>query len=283
VPLIGVGLGFFWPSVQAGFSEVFAGRDLHRMVRLLNVSWSLGKGMGLLLGGLLLESLGAQGVSLLAALAFGVAAVAVPWMDRPGDHSQAVEEDERVPTIPRRIAFLRSAWIANAATFAVAATLNHHLPRVVRGHGMDAGDFGLFMGVVFFAQTLWFALVGPMRWWHFRAAPLLGVQIAVIAGVLGVGHLTSIWSLLLLAPPLGFGLGFAYQSSIYYSLHAPVGRGRQAGVHEAALGIASASIPLAGGALVATRGLYAPFAVAALAAGVATVSGLFWLARTRER
>ena len=45
----------------------------------------------------------------------------------------------------------------------------------------------------------------------------------------------SLLGLLLLAPVFGLALGFLYQSSLYYSLHAPEGRGRQAGIHEASL------------------------------------------------
>ena len=63
VSLLGIGLGFFWPSVQAGVSEVSAGANLARDMRLLNMGWSAGKGLGMLGGGLLLPAFFPRGFS----------------------------------------------------------------------------------------------------------------------------------------------------------------------------------------------------------------------------
>ena len=283
IPGIGVGLGFFWPSLQAGFSEVSQGRDLHRLTGLFNVSWSVGKGLGLLGGGLLLGAIGAEGVSLVAAASFATAGLVLPRMGRPGDHSEALAADENAPPPERQRAFRRSAWIANGVAFGVVATVTNHLPKVLLEHDLGPSDLGTFAGCVFFAQTALFVLVGRSRAWHFRVAPLIALQVVLAVTTLAVTGSETLAVLLAFAPIMGAGLGFAYQSSLYYSLHAPVDRGAQAGVHEAALGFASAAIPLIGGPTVAVWGPSGPFVVAAAAMVLSAVFGTVAIRRSRTR
>jgi MFS family permease len=264
IPLVGVGLGFFWPSLQAGFSELQQGQDLMRMVSLFNMSWSAGKGSGMLVGGLLLGGAGAATVSLMAAAAFAAAGLVLPAMARPGDHSAVIQADRRRPPARRQRAFLHSAWIANGIGFGVVATVNHHFPRLALGWGIDSSGVGMLLSAVFLSQTLFFYHSGRRRWWHYRTTPLVTVQFVLALVVLGVPWASGLALLIPLGVALGVALGFAYQSSIYYSLDSPQSRGGQAGIHEATLGIASAGIPLTGGWLVAGLGPRAPFALAAL-------------------
>jgi MFS family permease len=282
VPVVGIGLGFVWPSLQAGFSEIQQGRDLNRMVRWLNASWSSGKGSGFLLGGVLLSAFGGAAPSVVAAAALLVAATVLPWMPRGGDHGRALREEDTLPGEDIRTAFRRSAWIANGITFGVAATLNHHLPRLTLSYGMGPSAFGLFLGLVFLSQTALFVLVGHHRWWRYRGVPLLVLQGLVALLVLLIPSVRQLGWLLATAPLVGLCLGFAYQSSLSYSLHAPLARGRHAGIHEATLGVCSASIPLAGGALVSRAGLLAPFFVAATAAVLSLCLGARWIRSARS-
>lgn len=263
VPLVGVGLGFFWPSLQAGFSEVQQGRNLMKMVSQFNMSWSAGKGSGMLLGGILLGATGPGVVSALAATSLLIAAAAVPWMDRPADHSAVIEADPIRPPAPRQAAFLKSAWVANGVGFGVVATVNHHYPRIALQHGLDSADVGKLLAAVFLSQTLFFLQSGARRWWHYRTLPLVAVQLVLACVVVGVGWSSGLSSLLPLGVLLGIALGLAYQSSIYYSLDAASARGGQAGIHEAVLGLASAAIPWVGGQLVAPLGDLMPFYLAA--------------------
>ena len=282
IPLVGIGLGFFWPSVQAGFSELLEGRDLHRLTRRFNISWSAGKGLGLLAGGALLGVVGAPGLAAIAAAVWLLAGLAVPPMARPGDHSNVVLQDTVHASPARRRAFLRSAWIANGVAFGVAATLNHHLPRLLLASGIEADGFGLFLGLVFFAQVFLFAVLGSQLGWRYRVAPLLVLQVVLMVAVIAVAHVRSIVALMFLAPVFGAALGFVYQSSLYYSLHAPRGRGRQAGVHEAVLGIAGATLPLIGGAVATSAGPVAPFYVAAAATCIVLILSSTWLSRAQR-
>lgn len=283
IPLVGIGLGFFWPSLQAGFSEVHEGRDLQRMVGIFNVSWSAGKGSGMLLGGVILDAAGATVVSGLAAAAFATAALVLPWMQRPGDHQAVIAADERRPPLPVQRAFVNSAWIVNGIGFGVVATLNHHFPPIALENGLSSRSFGIFLGAVFLCQTLFFVLVGPRRGWHYRIGWFLAAQAVVAAVVLLTPRVTTMALLLPLAALLGATLGFAYQSSIYYSLDSPTARGGQAGIHESVLGLSSAGIPLAGGALVAILGSRVPFQLAALCVGAGLAFSVWRYLRARAR
>jgi len=280
---LGIGLGFFWPSIQAGMSEISAGANLGRDTRLLNMGWSAGKGIGMLGGGLLLPSIGGDGLAMVAGAAWLACFFLLPRMGQPGSHHESVESDERRPGVAMQRAFLRGAWIANGLAYATAATLNHHLPKLLRESGIESGRFGTFLGLVFLTQTLVFFVVGPRRWWHYRVWPLAAIQLVLVAATIAVIRPTTFTALLMLAPFFGLALGFLYQSSLYYSLHAPAGRGAQAGIHEATLGIFGAMVPLLGGFAVAGGGLSAPFLVAAAAALGGLLLSLIWFARSRRQ
>ncbi len=271
IPFIGVGLGFFWPSLQAGFSELHRGHRLLAMVSLFNVSWSAGKGGGMLLGSILLARMGPGFVSILAAAAYAMAAVVLPWMDRPRDHHLAVRADPRRPAPHRHRAFLHSAWIANGVGFGIVATVNHHLPQLAVRWGEGEREVGTLLAVVFLSQTLFFLQAGSRQWWHYRKGYLIAAQLLLVAAAGLLPQSPQIFLLVPLGAGLGIALGFAYQSSIYYSLDAPHSRGSQAGVHEAVLGVASATIPLVGGALVSPLGLRAPFLLAAICGSLAVI------------
>lgn len=283
VACLGVGLGFFWPSVQGGVSEVSAGTNLARDTRLLNMGWSAGKGLGMLGGGLLLPTLGGEGLALIAGASWLLCFGFLPKMARPGSHHASVEADERRPSRARQRAFLHAAWIANGLAYAAAATLNHHLPKFLREGGIGSERFGTFLGLVFLTQTAVFFVVGPRRWWHYRIWPMLAIQVVLVGATLAVMRPAGFAILLALAPCFGLALGFLYQSSLYYSLHAPEGRGAQAGIHEATLGSLGAMVPLLGGLAVTHGGLAAPFAVAAAAVLTGLLLSTIWFARSRTQ
>jgi hypothetical protein len=208
---------------------------------------------------------------------------ALPAMARPGSHLESVESDDRRPAAARQRAFLRAAWIANGLAYAAAGTLNHHLPKLLRESGIESARFGTFLGLVFLTQTLMFFVIGPRRWWHYRVWPLVLIQCALAVAALVVVRVPGFGTLLALAPVFGMALGFLYQSSLYYSLHASEGRGAQAGIHEATLGTFGAMIPLLGGLAVGRGGLTAPFVVAATAVIAGMLLGSSWLARSRNQ
>jgi len=284
IPILSLGLSLLWPSVQAGFSELKTRRGLSNQVGLYNLSWSSGKGLGFLCGGLLLVSHGGRFVCLAAGASYLAAAIFVPELPPPANLDAAAEGELELPDDALRVAFRRAAWIANGLTFGIGATFNHHLPPILAGLGMGEHIFGWTLGLIFLVQTLSFVILARARSWHYRLNGLLVAQLATAALALSVPRLHGQWALLALAPLLGLGLGFAYQSSLYYSLHAPHGRGKFAGVHEASLGFASAALPLLGGLLASASGnTQAPFMAAAAAVAISAFYTGWSIRRARRR
>ncbi|MCA9728590.1 MAG: MFS transporter [Candidatus Eisenbacteria bacterium] len=152
-------------------------------------------------------------------------------------------------------------WAANFVLFGLGATLNFHYPKFLDAHGLGGGAvFGAFLGIVYLSQTVFFVVAGLWHGWPFRLWPLAGTQIACATGVgmlLVLRAPVAIWAV---APLVGIGLGFAYSSSIYYSLHGSRQKGQSTGIHEALLGSGSFLLPFLAGVLVDLTGsLAAPY------------------------
>jgi predicted MFS family arabinose efflux permease len=269
LPALGLGLGFFWSPVQAAVSDRVAPGRLSRAVMGFNVAWSLGKGSGLVVGGILTERL-APSTALLVAGFPALLTLALLPADVP---RAAASPPGPTPTAARtgRSAdvFLRLAWMTNAIAFGLGSTMNVHAPKLLVARGAGPIEFGVILGTVFAAQTLTFAALAEHR--PGRSA-LLGAYAAGLAALVGFLFAPGLASRVIAALPLGICLGIAYQTSIYASLDRSHGRGRAAGLHETLLGAGSSSLPLLGGAAAALTGaLTAPFllGVGVLLVGIA--------------
>lgn len=280
-PVAGASLAFFWPCTQASIADRSTPGTLARNLGRFNMSWSSGKGLGFLCGGALLAAFNAEVVFTLGSvLLFGIFFV-LPYepagagspppapaaTETPrAEVATGAEHAGHAPdagTMLRATRFRRVAWVANGTAYGVASTLIYHYPRLVQEHGWSARTFGLFMGGLYFTQTIAFViLTRSAHAWRFRRAPLYVPQLLLAAGVLAL-PLASGVRLGVTAIVFGFALSMCYSASIYYSLLGHTERGKNAGVHELLIGLGSMTVPLAGGFAARTWGLAAPYAVAA--------------------
>jgi MFS family permease len=281
----GVTLAFYWPSLMGTLADLSEPRRLTRHLGWFNISWSLGKSFGFLVGGALLAAAGFA--SLFGAAAGAVVGVFVLLLGLPRGTRSAPERGAPAETValpPNQGALLGSAWIANFATFGATAALNFHYPAWLERHGLPETVFGAFLGVVFLSTTAAFLFLERRPGWRDRAAPLLLAPVPSVAALLLLPHLLTPWAILAAAPWIGFGLGQAYFASLYYSVRDPVRRGRNAGIHEACLHLGAVALPLLGGIVGAATGrLEAPFWVAAAAGGVGWVGEMTLLLRPARR
>jgi predicted MFS family arabinose efflux permease len=270
LPILGLALGFYWSPLQAALADRTPSSDLARAIGTFNVSWSLGKGLGIVLGGLLTDVLVARQVLLIAALPAIGTALLLPRGDAPSPPEEAVAAE---PPVARRSreTFVRLAWMANALAYGVVGTVNMHAPRLLQSVGLGPSAFGLLFGAVFLVQMATFALhtrhrTGPRALLASLLLATSGLAVLVTAPGFPVR--------LLAALPLGIATGLAYQASLDASLDRARGRGRAAGLHETLLGAGSSTIPLLGGLAASASGsLVAPFvlALALAATGLLTV------------
>ncbi|HZM16185.1 MAG TPA: MFS transporter [Candidatus Krumholzibacteria bacterium] len=301
-PCIGGSMSPFWPSVQAHLADRTAAAQLERQLGRFNLSWTLGKASGFLVGGTVVAAFGSAVTFTLASCIAFVIFFLLPVEPRPSLLRGSVPAEsgatEAVPAPatagtkaaqlevdPRASLFRPLAWVANGTAFGVGATLNHHYPRLIREFGWSPHVFGLFLGLVYMTQALVFiALTLRPERWRYRRAPLFAPQILMLFAMVSL-PLASLPRVLASALVFGVALGSCYTASLYYSLHAPAARGRYAGVHEGLIGLGSMAIPFLGGLLARLlHGLWVPYVVAGAAVALSLVvqECLFrWAARRR--
>jgi MFS family permease len=267
---VSISTGFFWAPLQAALADEDRPARLERNIGLFNVCWSVGKGLGFLLGGGLYARWGANTSFLTAAACMSIVAVVLP-RHRAGDSPIEVRPSSRdsIPAARLRV-FLIMAWVANAIAFGVANTLNLHYPKFLLHLGRGPWAFGLFLACVFIMQAGTMAILRRRGGWKFRRLPSFAVQGALACALLAIPLLGASPVVLIATAPIGIALGFAYHASITYSLLERSARGRQAGMHEAILGSGSFLLPLVGGLIASASGdLRTPYLVCAAAAGIA--------------
>lgn len=254
--LLGGALAFFWPAMQATFADV-ARRDpdsagVARSLGWFNISWSSGKGLGYLGGGFILAAFGFTALFLAAACLVLVVVLLIRSLPRPRDGTGTAHGDsggaQESSADPVRLArFRAAAWLANGMAFGAAAILNHQYPKWLASIDLDERVFGAFLGLVFLSQTVGFVLLRRWRGWHYRAIPLVAAQVPMLVVMTVLPRLHAPALILATAPLVGLGIGMSYFSSLFYSVASASGRGRFAGIHEAALGVGSVVLPLLGG------------------------------------
>lgn len=238
--VVGAMLAFFWPALQATLADRTSERGLATGLALFNIAWSAGKGMGFLVG-VLLAHFGFSTLFIGAAGALVGAAVLVGFLRRPTGSPVVGDDDPGLPEAdPADTArFRKAAWIANATAFGAGAVLNLHYPAWLARSGGSETLFGSYLGLIFFSQTLTFALMARFTGWRYRRAPLLLFQLPLVVAVAVLPWLDSHALVLGTAPVIGLGMGVSYFASIFYSVSGAQDRGRNAGMHEALLGFGS--------------------------------------------
>jgi MFS family permease len=245
VAIGGISGAIFWPAIQGALGSETPPERMDRALGLFNVTWSLGKAAGFLSAGALSAWLEPSATLWIAA------ALAIPtWAVLPRDERPLARPATPHPRGADRAVFRTMGYVANFAAFGVGSAFQNQFLKYLHGTGLGAETyFGIFLGVVYLAQTAAFWLLQRGESWAYRRGWLYASQVLLAGAALGILATPSPGTILALAALMGVGLGFSYASSIYYSLHGPADHGRYAGLHEAVLGAGSFLVPLAGGIL----------------------------------
>ncbi len=262
-----VALSLFWPALQGGLGDLAPERDRTRWVASLNFSWSIGKAMGFLLAGAIVEWSGTQTALAVAGGISILSAFLVPSVVAVGPAHANVDPGRHA----RR--FLWAAWLGNFLAFGLAGILASQLPVLGRSHGESPLVIESQLFLLFFSQTLMFVLLGRWHAWQNRAWPFwAGGALLVLATPLMPRVASAAWRAPLLIV-VGCAFGFAYQASLVYSLRKAGARGAGAGMHEGILGLGACALPLlAGKAALSGGGASGAFYLAG-AAGAVVVAG----------
>jgi predicted MFS family arabinose efflux permease len=248
VPIMGVAGSVFWPSIQGAVGAESGPDRLDRTIGWFNVSWSIGKTLGFVTAGWLIATHG-HGLTLWLA-----AASVVPILFLyPGDRAARAETRHSVD-VNHRAAFRTIGYIANFLAFGVGSVFTNLFFKYLKETGLAPGwdtqkFYGVFLGTIYLTQTLLFMVLQRGSRWTYRRGLMYGTQLLCAVAAAAVTFVTADAAILGAGAVIGFSLGFANASSIYYSLHGPADHGKYAGVHEAVLGMGIILGPLAGGAL----------------------------------
>jgi MFS family permease len=277
VPILGFAASIYWPNVQGAIGAETDPAEMERALGLFNVTWSLGKAAGFAMAGWLAARAGLEVTLFIAASA--ALPILLFYPGNSGARPARLQGEARVD----RAAYLPMGYVANFIAFGVGTCFQNQFYKYLEDGGLGTiwkreTFFGLFLGVMFAAQTVMFFVLQRGRGWTYRRGLLYGSQAVVAAASVGITLFRNDWGILALAPLVGLGLGFAYASSIYYSLHGPSEHGKFAGLHEAVLGAGTFIVPLAGGWLAdRTHDLRMPYwlAAAATVAAIGLEEGIY--------
>jgi len=247
VPFMGFACSVYWPSIQGAIGAEAGSARLEKVLGWFNVSWSVGKTLGFLMGGWIST---AQSVTSALWMAAGSALPVL--LLYPRDQATP-KETTHAEGSADRATFRTLGYVANFMAFGVGAVFQNQFVKLLNAAPVAGWTpstfFGVFLGAIYGTQTLAFVVLQRGSGWAYRRSLLYAVQLLCGAAAVAVPFLTQDWQFFAAAALIGIGLGFANASSIYYSLHGPSDHGKYAGLHEAVLGAGSFLAPLAGGAL----------------------------------
>lgn len=254
------GISMTWPALEY---VVSSGEPVGRLPRLLgiySVTWSAGASVGTLLGGAMMEQLGARGIFVVPALINAAQWLAAVLLERhsagqprpPAMTPAEVEErrhrreEKRKAPVPPEV-FLKLAWLGNPFGFVAISALLPVIPRIAERFELSPTLAGVFCSVWFFARLGAFILLWLWPGWHYRFSWLIGAMAALVLSYASILLGQELWLLLAAQVTFGGALGLLYFSSLYYSMD--VGedsQGAHGGIHEAAIGLGAFAGPAAG-------------------------------------
>jgi MFS family permease len=262
-----ISMSMFWPTIQSWLSQGLDKRKLVNSLANFNICWSTGLTLGFLSAGILFS------LNPRAPFVFGVLLITVVIFllfrqpivsevsDEPARKSFSETEKSR-PESTRK--FLYIAWCANFVSWYIVGVVRNLFPKLGTELGFSSTVIGVFVFLMFLAQTVMFFVLGRTHEWHYKLFPLFSFQVfAIIALVILTFSSSAIYFILAMIF-LGLSGGMTYFSSIFYSLYGFLDKGKKSGIHEAFIGMGAFAGPLIGGIAAHKYGIRTPFIIAAL-------------------
>jgi hypothetical protein len=274
---IGLSTAMFWPALQAKLGAEAEPGELARDLSGYNLSWTVGKGLGLYLAGPAFEvsrRLGfwiAAGAAVLAALlpalsiGGGKAARAVSRGDgagaappispaSPAAPGVTPRPETRPPRASGRRPYLFLGLSSNFLTWGVNALVVGLFPDLGRTLGLTPTQQSLCVGTTVAGQLAAFAFLGRYPLYTYRALPVLGAEVLLLVSLAGLSVLEGFAFLLLALLGAGAALALGFAASIFHSLDYDERVGYRTGVHETVLGLGAFAIPLSAGEIAGLSG-----------------------------
>lgn len=290
VPVGGLGLALFWPSVQAWLVELTKGgrAALTHNIGLFNLFWS----SGVMLGPVLAGQTWAMGRTVPFFLSTGlIVLVMIALLLTPRGRQPAEDEYDRSKTSGHDVdpgmwtLFMRLAWYGLFGNWFLGATMRTMFPKLASTIGIGEQTVGWIMTIYYLAVLITFAAAWVTDRWQFRLSPLIAAEVLAMVGMVGAGLTTSASLFAVSFAVGGVAGGLSYVSSLYYSVHGPTrSRGKRTGLHEAILGSGALFGSLVGGIVAEYIHLRAPyFTVIVVLAGIIILQLLTYVRGRKSR
>lgn len=235
-----VGICLIWPTLETLISER-SGRELTKMVGIYNVTWAASAAITYFTAGLLIEKLGMPSVFWLPLGLTVIELALVPFAAKQLAYESGIQDHEMHITSPVHPAdsrrFLRMAWIANPFSYVAINTVIPLIPSLAEKLGLSTGMAGIICSFWMFARLAAFAVFWRWTGWHYRFRWLAGSCLLMIVCFFAFLLTQSIALLLIAQVGFGLSIGLIYSSSLYYSLNVTDDQAKNAGLHEAMIGV----------------------------------------------
>src|SRR5438105_7654365 len=179
-PVMGFAASLYWPSLQGALGAETDPERMERALGLFNVTWSIGKSAGFATAGWLDAATGHA-----TSLAIGAAAAVPIILFYPRDIAPRVA-GRLEQGHPERAVYRTMGYVANCVAFGVGAVFQNQFYKYLADRGLGnlwdrKAFFGVFLGIVFSAQTLAFVVLKRGRGWTYRRSLLYSTQILTAA------------------------------------------------------------------------------------------------------
>jgi MFS family permease len=271
-----VSICLFWTATEHASTGLHAHLSLVQSTSIFCVAFSVGNAIGMMLS----SSLQGQTMVLpfLVSVGLTLVVLALTWItvspaagfQRSSPQDVAAFPEEHRARLRRSLLAARTGMVGVYGTYALVMLF---LPRYLwEQRGFSKPLAGTLTSLTLGAMAVTFAAHGLRTGWTHRLGPVRLSPFVAAAALLVVGLAGNVLAIGFGAMVLGIAAGTAYTHNLYYSLEEPGKRARNAGIHEALVGVAF-MIPPALGGLVA-RWTNTPSNIFWIGAGLAVVVGI---------
>ncbi len=263
MPFMGLAMSMFWPPVIAWVGELPGASSLGKTVRSFNLAWSIGAIVSALIGGMLFQVYFRLPFifSCVTSLFILVLISLVPVQSKELIGEQSAGSPTYPPRSPLQQAYLYAAWAGLFITFFALGNVMNIFPKLAVEIGMQPVTLGLLITIIMVSRSITFFGLGQSDRWHYKAGPLIWIQILGALGLLPIILSSSQILFALGFVGLGLASGMTYASSLVYCLDSGGATGGKSGLFEAILMTGFMSGSFIGGAIAQSFDLRAPYLI----------------------
>jgi MFS family permease len=279
-----IAMGGFYPALMAFIGDRSPQGELRRNLSFFNAGWASSCSVcGLAVGVMLPRGVWTPFAA--GAVLVGLAGLLVVVWSRlhctNAPAPAADTEPQPVPSSPGVLLIIARIGLGlTVAGFAIVTSL---FPKLGSQLLMSESRISIVVGMLLIGQAAGILACSAGPWWRGKLWPHLASQgMSLAAGLVVVLTRSEIlFGAAFLV--LGVGIGITYSAALYYGLQARLEMGKNTGIHESMIAVASVVGNLVGGATAQAFSLRTPYLVLAALSGAAlAVSLAFWTLRNKR-